>query len=180
MTTESEPVGKVTKLIVEKLQVEQLIKDTEEKHKQLMEGLESTLAHIKRQIELIGSGIDRDAVTLAETLIVVRGSLEHSGQDGPHMLREAIADVADYCPRLQKEYLGTKDYDRWHGQGISGPYGYGPKHGTVIFSIGLSQSLRNRLRDGGFIHPQEREAMLYYLVCLKQIQDASKKAANPK
>ena len=55
---------------------------------------------------------------------------------------QALYDAADAVTnggtRLWTEFIGLKAYDRWPCQRSDHTYGFGPKHGTTIASIGLS------------------------------------------
>jgi hypothetical protein len=46
----------------------------------------------------------------------------------------------------------------------------GPRHGHIIFSIGLKRDVRNR--DPQLLTDEEREACVYLLTNLEQVQSA--------
>jgi hypothetical protein len=135
-----------------------------------MGDLTSRLAAIQSNLAMVTKGIDREKVALAETILCVRGSYANAGDDRFKILRKAIDDISAGCPILVTRYLGTKNYERWHGQGIECTYGMGPSHGSVIFGIELRTNIRQRLACG-HLTDEEKEAALYYLVALSDIQD---------
>ena len=124
----------------------------------------------------IESGLDFEQVTVAESVMYVHGDYGKAGEDRERCRTRAIHWFATNESRgpygnLQNEYFGTKDYDRWHGQGSDHNYGYGPNYGSIIFSIGLQEDARRRdLTDA------EREACVYYLLNLSAIQEAQRAA----
>ncbi len=66
---------------------------------------------------------------------------------------------------LHREYFGAKDYDHWVSQRCDCEYGMGPRHGHIVFAIGLRREVR-----GHDLTPTRREAAVYYLVHLEAIQ----------
>ncbi len=63
-------------------------------------------------------------------------------------------------------------YDRWYGQRSDHDYGMGPRHGSIIFRIGLVSDARHRELTSA-----ERDAAVYYLMNLEAIQAAKVEAA---
>ena len=115
------------------------------------------------------SGLDTDKIELAETFLQV-SDFSSGGEDR----FAAKKDATDWFAlgqkgrtNLRREYIGTKSYDRWHGQRSDHEYGMGPRHGRIIFSIGLAPEFR----DHEFTE-QECEAAVYYLLRLERVQKA--------
>jgi hypothetical protein len=44
---------------------------------------------------------------------------------------------------LMKQYLGVKNYAGFGDQGCDTEYGYGPRHGHIVFKIGRTHESRN-------------------------------------
>src|SRR5687768_8470312 len=106
------------------------------------------------------AGLDEAKIALAEKVIEVTGKYEREGG----CIDRAIASLANGGNYMKKMAIAVKDYDRFHGQGCDCEYGYGPKHGHHVFTIGLTRDARKReLTD------EECDAAIYYLVHLKQI-----------
>jgi hypothetical protein len=63
---------------------------------------------------------------------------------------------------LNSVYFGCKDYDRWSHQREDCQYGYGPRHGSIVFAIELRQEHRNK-----GLTEQHRSDCIYYLEGLK-------------
>lgn len=141
----------------------------------------ATAAHVadlKRQIadrqtllNQTEAGLDRSAIELAETVLVVT-DYSRGGDERNHARQKAIQWLSSQTPAcgygsLRYEYFGTKNYDRWNGQAVSCQYGYGPSHGSVCFSIGLTKQARER-----DLTPEEADAAIYYLLNIERIQAA--------
>lgn len=93
----------------------------------------------------------------AESFVIARGVLSvrwaraqvfdrgHWQETGPRrtssdvglQIDRAIEDLQAGCPVMKREYFGIKAYDRWPSQVENHRYGFGPKHGSIWFSIGL-------------------------------------------
>ena len=115
------------------------------------------------------AGMDTAQLQLAETVLYVKGDFGHG--DDYLAVQEAIKDIAEGCTLLRQEYIATKNYGRWYHQGTGHPYGFGPKHGYVVFEIGLVPAARNRK-----LTPAEADAAIYYLSNLFKVYEARKAA----
>jgi hypothetical protein len=122
----------------------------------------------------VEAALDPEKIALAETVIQVHGLFEKAGEDRESARTAAVHWIATGeggYRGLKSEFFGTKDYDRWHGQRSDHEYGYGPKHGSVIFCIGLVTEARKR-----DLTEPEKEAAIYYLLNLTAIQKAQQEA----
>lgn len=119
-------------------------------------------------------GFDLDRIALAESVLAVRGNYAKAGQDRAGVVRDAVAQIATGEKQgyrgLWREAFNTKDYSGWHGQRSDHEYGFGPRHGSIIFSVGLRLEVRNR--DPQELTDAEKEACVYYLTNLERIQSA--------
>lgn len=117
------------------------------------------------------AGLDLDKIALAETVIYAT-DYARGGTDRNSARQDAIKQISTGEPispysDLRRHYFGTKNYDGWRGQREDHQYGYGPRHGSTCFEIGLLAEARKRdLTDA------EREAAVYYLVNLERVQAA--------
>ena len=79
--------------------------------------------------------------TRASVLLYVRGKwMEACGEYGEarEALRDAIlALIEPGQPKLRSGYIGCKSHDRWACQRCDCSYGTGPRHGSIILSVGL-------------------------------------------
>ena len=124
----------------------------------------------------IEKNLDLTQIALAESVMYVRGDFKSAGEDREACRTQAVhwfatGESRGHYGDLRHEYFGTKDYDRWHGQSSDHEYGYGPRHGSIIFCIGLCADARQRnLTDA------EKEACVYYLLNLTMIQKTQAEA----
>lgn len=132
-------------------------------------------------IKLSADGIDHDKVALAKTIIYVTDYTK-GGDEWKSCVADAITQLSTGEPKrpvygdLWRRYFGTKSYDRWHGQRSDHEYGYGPRHGSIIFRVEITRDARARKQWE--LTPEEVEAAIYYLTNLTRIQDAERKARD--
>lgn len=132
-------------------------------------------------LKMSAAEIDETKVALARTVIYAT-DYEQGGNDRAGCVHDAIRQLATgepvrtrtYYGDLWRVYFGTKNYDRWRGQREDHEYGYGPKHGSTCFRIGVTDEARQRGQAD--LTPEEIEAAIYFLVNLERIQRAEKSA----
>lgn len=143
--------------------------------------LRSQIEARKRVLECSADGIDYDKVTLARTIIYVRGQYAKGGEDRASVIRDAVKQLSTGEPirafygDLWHHYFATKSYDRWYGQRSDHPYHMGPGHGSIIFEVGLVDAVRKN-RTYSDLTPDEIEAAIYFLTNLERVQAAEQKA----
>lgn len=135
--------------------------------------LEHEIHTLSTDLVYEADGLDRYAINLAESVLYVT-NINKGGADWRGCIEDAIHEIATGKSRcfdsLWKSFYGTKNYDRWQGQRSDHTYGYGPKHGSICFGVGLKQEVRDR--DPQSLTPEEKEACLYYLTRIGRIQKA--------
>lgn len=116
---------------------------------------EQEIAELQRLKKLGLNNIDLNKIAIAESIL---GFDRGFKRKHVNTIKKAIDDVTNNFEILRKEYLGIKDYDRFSNQEIQCRYGYGPKHGYTVFSIGLKRNiLQKEFTD------EEKDACIYYL-----------------
>lgn len=148
-------------------------KQAAERDKELVAELQDAASNLM----LHNSDIDVGKVELAETIIYVT-DYSRGGEDRGSCVKQALKQFAmgsETNPYLDlwRVYLGTKSYDRWHGQRSDHEYGYGPRHGSVIFRIGVHDAVRHDRKQSD-LTAEEVDACVYYLLNIGRIQDARK------
>ena len=144
---------------------ENMSQKQEELHK-FLEKSKQEEQKLLRQKNIILNGSDIEIVMNAERFIEIEGFKKYYGNENPTTvgcLDEAITDVASGFKSLRERYFGCKNYDRWVCQRCDADYGYGPKHGYIVFSIGLKHEWRKEIE----IKDSDVEDILYYLNKLK-------------
>ena len=145
---------------------------TVEEHKRRLADLDSRMADLRERRAAMAGGLDLGMVDLAEAVIEVYRIENRDRGSGRSVIADAISDLAASAPALRRDYFGTKSYASWDGQRCDGPYGTGPRHGSVIFSVGLTREARGR-----DVSPDELNAAVAYLVAIDQVA-AAKAARN--
>lgn len=131
---------------------------------------ETYIKGIATRIALHVADLDPVKVALAESAFYFSGD-PRDCEDGHDAIHDALNIIASQEDPLATEYIGLKHYDRWRGQRSDHTYGMGPRHGSIMCSIGR----RNRVHKPT---PEQREAALYFLHNWGKILDARKKAAQ--
>lgn len=145
--------------------------------------LTNKIASIKEAIGLQSAHLDQAKIATAETVLSISGLYSDGGTDRASCVADAIKQIATGAALgpykdLWREYFGTKRYDGWYGQRSDHLYGYGPRHGSIIFRVGVRDGLRKKQAE---LSADEVEACVYYLTNLERIQDtrvAARQAAE--
>lgn len=158
----------ITKFEQEKLSLREKIADEKSRHDKAMKSLRAELEEAEAGSNLIAAGLDDSKIAVAKTVITIRGLFEKGGQDRQSVIEDAIADLLDGGPTLKATAFNTKDYAHWYGQRSDHPYGLGPRHGSIVFGVGLHQRLRTA--ESPVPSDAEIDAAIYYLRNLTRIQ----------
>lgn len=127
------------------------------------------------------AGLDAEKIALGKTVIYVT-DYTRGGQDRASCVSAAVKQLATGVPirlhygDLWKCYFGTKNYEGWIGQRSDHEYGYGPRHGSICFEVGLTRGARERKQAD--LTAEEIEAAIYVLLNVERIQAAEKLAAQ--
>ncbi len=132
-------------------------------------------------LENATEGLDAGKIATAQSVLRVYGFYERGGDDRASVISDAIKQLATGEPvrpvygDLWRVQFATKNYDRWQGQRSDHEYGYGPKHGSIVFSVGFTDEVRKR--DPQVLTPEEVEAAIYYLTNIQRVQSAAARAS---
>lgn len=146
--------GPATVLINKIRQLEISRKREISRHKRFLEEVDREIAEAKHHLELVEAGLAPEMIETAEKIIFISGDTKMAAGGA---LEDAINDVAAGFDKLRKECIGAKRYDRFH-QRCDVEYGFGPKHGTIVFAVGMTDECR-----GQSFTPEEIEACVRYL-----------------
>lgn len=81
-------------------------------------------------------------------------------------ISDAICSIqTDGSMALVSEYIGVKNYAHFGDQRSDHPYGYGPSHGSIVFSIG--RQARSESRESGIVLGADE---IYALECLRDFR----------
>lgn len=121
---------------------------------------------------LLAGGVDLERLNHGQHVIYIHGDYRKVGGESAGCIPDAKADLVAGAPRLKRQYFGTKDYDRFRGQRTDCEYGMGPRHGHIVFEIGLTRAAREMELTAEMI-----EDALYVLANIDKVIDARKVAA---
>lgn len=148
--------------------LQEQLADEDARHAAERERLTAEIAEAEAQRAHVAAGTSVEARSLALGLIEIRGDVDRVDDA---VIVDAVEDLAAGCPTLLSEYLAIKDYGRFTGQRSDHRYGYGPKHGYIVFGVGLTASSREFHRRWGSLPAGENderiEAATCYLLNLK-------------
>ena len=94
----------------------------------------------------------------------------NNGATRSKIVEDAKVELAGGGGKLWEQYLGAKNYDGFGDQREDHRYGYGPRHGSIVFSVGLAPEVR--ARGVAFLQSEEIEDALYLLAALPTIEAA--------
>lgn len=130
--------------------------------------LEKALSDVQHNIGCAKAGLDLGRIESGLSIINVRGSYSRGGQDRGSVIRDAVDWFATgKCAAyrgLDAADFGTKNYDRWSGQRSDHEWG-GPRHGSIVFAIGLKDRKRDLTED-------ERADAIYFLLNIEAWESA--------
>jgi len=121
----------------------------------------SKISILEREKNIVLGGYNLNLLSVAEENLVVEGIQKYYDQENVvSCLNDAIRDISNGVVFLRKQFFGCKNYSQFICQRCDCEYGYGPKHGDIVFSIGLKNKNEKFTEN-------EIESMLYYLNMLK-------------
>jgi hypothetical protein len=131
--------------------------------------LKAVLSAARERKGLVASGLDDGKIALARRVLYLSGKFTNSPPK-----RGAVQDLIDWLATGEKRtfhtpadgYFGVKIYSGFGEQREDHQYGFGPKHGSIVFAVGLREPKCE-------LTAEEREAALYYLVNIEAITTAS-------
>ncbi|MGC6389693.1 hypothetical protein ACMV8I_18810 [Ewingella sp. S1.OA.A_B6] len=132
------------------------------------------LVKITEQLNFVSAGLDEDLLKLGMSVVSfgdLKGNSERRG-----CVTDAINDLAAGGKTLSEKYFGTKDYAHWSDQREDHEYGYGPRHGSIVFKVGLTNDALAKFLRGGLTEG-DIESAIYCLMNIDEI-NRQKKAAS--
>jgi hypothetical protein len=128
-----------------------------ETHEEFVRNNRANYNEAVRQKGMVLKGFDIEKVKMAESVLAIYG-LKNEYDQSP--VNQAIKDIAQGCETISKMYFGVKNYSGYVHQGCNCEYGYGPTHGSIVFSVGLKNP-KIPLTE------EQVECCLYYLNAIK-------------
>lgn len=131
--------------------------------------LKNAVSAAREKVLLSSAGLDLAKVKLGSSVLYLSGKFTNSPQR-----RSVVQDMIDWLSTGEKRtfvtpetsYFGVKNYSGFGDQREDHSYGMGPRHGSIVFAVGLKQPRRDLTDD-------ERDAAIYYLLNIQVAQDAA-------
>lgn len=157
----------LTQLLSAAKQRKVAIQDT---YKVDIQNVDAEILGFTQRLNIANAGLDEEMVKRGMSVISfgdVMGSSERKS-----CVQDAIDDLGKGAKSLRHEYFGTKNYAHWRDQRCDCTYGYGPRHGSVVFEVGL-----RREYQGKDLNPDDIESAIYCLLNIDQINEQLKQPA---
>jgi hypothetical protein len=133
---------KIAILEKQKIELEQELKQLTKDYKVSKGILEKYIKKLQSKINLASNEEILEKIENVKDVLLLKG-LKYSGRgDTESRLKEAIRTFSLEPKFFSTDYIGCKNYDRWTCQGVQFKYGMGPRHGSVVFEIGLKRDYR--------------------------------------
>jgi hypothetical protein len=139
------------------------------RHEQEVRILRGKLEPVEVAIRVAEAGFDPVQFSLARAILIVEWGLDARGarRQDPEIrpvVEAAIEELRKGGGRLRRAYFGLKQYEGWSAQREDHDYGFGPRHGSIWFKIGMSEQYRRRPE---WLEEYERIACVAWLNALK-------------
>lgn len=139
--------------------------------------LRAEIGELERLYNLAVNNIDVEAILKAESVLSIGVIKDFPSGDDLSCVEDAIKYMAGTLEitswnDMKNTTYSTKNYSGWYHQREDHQYGYGPRHGSTVFSIGLKPEYRT-----AELTQEQRNACIYMLESLKAGKLNQKKAA---
>jgi hypothetical protein len=138
--------------VARRSELEAELRATETTYQRHKQRLTKDLNEVNGILNVAENGVDAELFLTARELLFIDWSRDGNLEHIQHAeIAKAVADAVEELRaggrKLRTEYIGIKRYDGWLGQRSDHAYGYGPKHGSVWWSVGLTPAGRRPERD---------------------------------
>lgn len=158
----------IAKVTVEIASIEDERAAEAERHTKADRALLARLEELRAHRMHLAAGTTEHELELAREMIQVIGDVQWLSHE---IITDAAEDIAAGCLSLRREYFGRKFYSDFD-QREDHRYGSGPKHGRIVFGIGLTKKARTMVEKwGGIMGDSDgdvSQAMIRYLLNLEE------------
>jgi len=139
-------------------------KELRENYENELRILQAQKKELETKLQYEIDGINSNRIDNAKRFIYIVGLKNYGRGETRLCIDELISDIVNDNYKILKEYYGCKNYEGFICQRSDHPYGYGPRHGYIVFSIEATQDFRR-----GEITPNEKDKndILYMLENVK-------------
>ena len=165
----------LSEMVASECELRARIKEHDESAEAVRSQLISDLSKVLRAIEAEKAGLDNDRLSRGLEVLTIEGRYGEGVGDRPSVIRDAVDWLATgKCKkeyrRLDTERFGVKNFDGYTGQRSDHPRGYGPRHGHIVFSVGLRDPKRTLTQE-------ERDDAIYLLLNIEAWEESKAKVA---
>jgi hypothetical protein len=132
--------------------------------------VDGEIMRLTQRLNIANAGLDEEMVKHGMNVISF-GDVQDS-PERKSCVDDAIDDLGKCAKSLKNGYFGTKNYAHWRDQRCDCAYGYGPKHGSVVFVVGLRREYREK-----DLTPDDIECAIYCLLNIDKINEQMKQPA---
>lgn len=139
--------------------------------------LQDQINKVKINIELLNNNIDLNKFSLGRKILSIQFNETYHDTLLPlnnDLIESCKKDILNDFNTLRYEYLGYKEYMQFY-QRDDHTYGYGPTHGSIVESIGLTSDYRRRNYK---FTDEEKEACLYLLANIEHLRSIEQDKIN--
>lgn len=162
-------------LVERRLVLQDEIERKKRQHEAEIRILEGKLDPVDRAIAVAEDphGISAVQFQLARAILIVDWGRDSRGRrrtdrEIQPVIADAIEELRKGGGGLRRHYVGLKQYDAWAAQREDHDYGFGPKHGSIWFRIGMMEQYRRRPE---WLEEYERIACVTWLNAVRDRPD---------
>lgn len=139
-------------------------KELQENYENKRRILQAQKKELETKLQYETDGINSNRIDNAKRFIYIEGLKKFGIGETGSCVNELISDIVNDNYKILKNYYGCKNYEGFICQRSDHPYGYGPRHGYIVFRIKATQDFRR-----GEITPNEKDKndILYMLENVK-------------
>lgn len=128
---------------VEIVKLKEKIREEEKIHYNVMLEFEKKMKVLEKDKNMLMHNLFLDRINNAKRFINWRGLKRIGMGETLRCIDDVIEDICNKKFKILNEYFGCKNYDGYICQYETHKYFMGPKHGTMVFTIGATKEWRD-------------------------------------
>jgi hypothetical protein len=138
--------------------INESISSTHKEYDNRLKTLNSMKEQTEQKLKWADKDLDIDKMIIGKRIIDISDKYDKNNTHHKKLISLACEDLVSENIKMKREYFGIKDYSGYYNQRCDCKYGYGPRHGHITFSVGLTKMARETKLSRYYI-----ECALYYL-----------------
>lgn len=164
------PAMKMSEIVTAIAEVNSQIESAAKTHEENLKNLNMRLVQLRERLNYSKASLDQEKVRSGLSVVSITGRL--SSQVRRDAVGDAINALASGGNVLKKRFIGVKNYSSFGDQRCDCEYGFGPKHGHIVFKVGLTTDCRQ------VITGDQVEAAIYVLLNIDEVLKAEELAKD--